>query len=123
MENAVTAISLNNTTLVTTSTGVKDADDSVTGYCVRFWENGKIVRIIRDHYASIRCCAAIHTNNPSPYEYAGNASGFVTGGNDGKMMVYNSVGNRLLSCETSPNVCYHYLLTIGRGKVSIYHAS
>lgn len=105
MENAVTAIALNSTTLVTTSTGVKDADDSVTGYCVRFWENGKVVKMIRDHYASIRCCAAIYTNNPSSVEFPGDACGFITGGNDGKMMVYDSAGNRKLSCETSPNVC------------------
>lgn len=97
MENAVTAIALNDSTLVTTSTGIKDIDDSVTGYCTRLWQNGQNIKIIRDHYASVRCCEPFFLQNDSAY-------GFVTGGNDGKMFVYNSMGDKLISCETSPNV-------------------
>lgn len=36
--------------------------------------------------------------------YLGKTVGFLTGGNDGKMIVCDNEGNKLLSCETPPNV-------------------
>ena len=36
--------------------------------------------------------------------YLGKTIGFLTGGNDGKMIVCDNEGNKLLSCETPPNV-------------------
>ena len=57
MENAVTAIALGAQTLVTTSTGVKDAANGVSGYAVRIFKEGKQVAIQRSHYASVRCSA------------------------------------------------------------------
>ena len=36
--------------------------------------------------------------------YLGKTVGFLTGGNDGKMIICDNEGNKLLSCETPPNV-------------------
>ena len=36
--------------------------------------------------------------------YLGKTVGFLTGGNDGKMIACDNEGNKLLSCETPPNV-------------------
>ena len=104
MENAVTAAAIDDTTIITTSTGVKDASDSVTGYCVRLWNKHQLVKTQRDHYASIRCCCPFYLRHVPSTEYPGAANGFVTGGNDGKMIVYDSCGNKMEACETSPNV-------------------
>ena len=107
MENAVTAIAIDDSTLVTTSTGVKDVTDNVTGYCTRMWKNGQLVKSTRDHYSSIRCCSPFYLNEKPSTSFGGRADGFVTGGNDGKMMIYNTLGEKLSSCETPPNVFYH----------------
>ena len=49
MENAVTAAALDDDVLVTTSTGVKDASDGVSGYAVRLWKNGQLTRTLHNH--------------------------------------------------------------------------
>lgn len=104
MENAVTAAAISSTTVVTTSTGMKDASDGVTGYCVRLWRNGQAVKTCRFHYASIRCCSPFYLHEVSATEYPGEADGFVTGANDGKLIIYDPSGEKIDSCETPPNV-------------------
>ena len=106
MENAVTAIALDAQTLVTTSTGVKDAANGVSGYAVRIFKEGKQVAIQRSHYASVRCSAPFFLQNhlPSAVALADRADGFLTGGNDGKVIGYRSDGAIVFRGETPPNV-------------------
>ena len=106
MENAVTAAALDDTTIVTTSTGVKDAMSGVSGYAVRLWRHGKVVRTQRSHYASIRCCCPYYLREhlPSSTSFDAPADGFLTGGNDGKVICYDREGAVLHRCETPPNV-------------------
>ena len=104
MENAVTAASLSESVIVATSTGVKDATDSVSGYAVRLFNNGKLVRTLHSHYASVRCCCPFFNNGSCSYEMDTAADGFMTGGNDGKVIAYNSHGDIQFACETMANV-------------------
>lgn len=106
MENAVTAAALDDDVLVTTSTGVKDASDGVSGYAVRLWKNGQLTRTLHNHYASVRCCCPFYREEraPNPYGFEGKADGFITGANDGKVIVCNSDGDVEYMCETSANV-------------------
>ena len=67
MENAVTAIALDDNKLLTTSTGIKDVTDNVTGYCARIWRNGQVIKTLRYHYASIRCCCPIYNQHSTQY--------------------------------------------------------
>ena len=106
MENAVTAAALDDTTIITTSTGVKDAMNGVSGYAVRLWRHGKVVHTQRSHYASIRCCCPYYLREhlPPSTSFDDPADGFLTGGNDGKVICYDREGAVLHRCETSPNV-------------------
>ena len=126
MENAVTAIALDVETVVTTSTGVKDAMEGVSGYAVRIWKQGKQVSIQRSHYASIRCCCPyfLYDHLPSSTLLDGPADGFFTGGNDGKLICYRRDGSILFRCETPPNVRRaERRLRIGRREVPVYDES
>ena len=109
MENAVTAAALDEAVLVTTSTGVKDASDGVSGYAVRLWKNGQLARTLHSHYASVRCCCPFYRKEgaPNPYGFEGKADGFITGANDGKVIVYDGNGDVEYMCETSANVGLH----------------
>ena len=106
MENAVTAIALDDETVVATSTGMKDAMGGVSGYAVRIFKRGKQVSIQRSHYASVRCCCPLFLGDrlPAASSLGGAASGFFTGGNDGKLICCRCDGAAVFRCETPPNV-------------------
>ena len=105
MENAVTAAALSDSVIVATSTGVKDATDSVSGYAVRLFSNGKLVRTLHSHYASVRCCCPFfQTPGACAFGMEAAADGFLTGANDGKVIAYNRSGDVQFTCETVANV-------------------
>ncbi|OAO14031.1 hypothetical protein AV274_4288 [Blastocystis sp. ATCC 50177/Nand II] len=104
MENAVTAAALSDSVIVATSTGVKDATDSVSGYAVRLFSNGELVRTLHSHYASVRCCCPFfQTPGACAFGMEAAADGFLTGANDGKVIAYNRSGDVQFTCETVAN--------------------
>ena len=119
MENAVTAIALDENTVVTTSTGMKDAMNGVSGYAVRVFKRGEQVSVQRSHYASVRCSAPFFLQDrlPSSISLPAPADGFFTGGNDGKVVCYRSDGSVVFRCDTPPNVPMEELCSVqGEGK-------
>jgi singapore isolate B (sub-type 7) whole genome shotgun sequence assembly, scaffold_1 len=56
MENAITAVALDDHTAAVTSSG-QQMDNTVAGYTVRLFSRGKCVKRVCSHYASIRCSA------------------------------------------------------------------
>ena len=83
MENAITAVALDDHTAAVTSSG-QQMDNTVAGYTVRLFSRGKCI--------SAGIAANLHF------------IGFVTGGNDGKLVAYDCEGVPRFRCETAPDV-------------------
>ncbi|KAK8818965.1 hypothetical protein WA538_001545 [Blastocystis sp. DL] len=103
MENAITAVALDDHTAAVTSSG-QQMDNTVAGYTVRLFSRGKCVKRVCSHYASIRC-SALRTQHLQPIALTCPADiiGFVTGGNDGKLVAYDCEGVPRFRCETAPD--------------------
>lgn len=85
-ENAVSVLALNETTIITATTGIQQGesgspDAKIIGCKIRIFANQELVKTIDKHTAPIRCLKAVSNNR------------FLSTANDGTICIWDNNGN------------------------------
>lgn len=107
-ENAVSVLGLNDTTIITATTGIQQGesgspDAKIIGCKIRIFINQQLIKTIDKHNGPIRCLRAVSNNTK-----------FLSTSNDGTICIWDSNGNlqQQFTCPENVSIfinCLNYI--------------